>query len=66
MTETRPCFLCGETGCPCWDVCRCGDYRSEHDPITRRSLYNAQCWGFEADKDKAVPVLAVGGDTASG
>jgi hypothetical protein len=51
---TEPCFICGETECACWDVCRCGDYRSEHDSITRRSTYNTECFGFEFDPQGTV------------
>ena len=59
--ELQPgeCPQCGGfPPCECWDICACGDNRSEHDPITGKSMYNFECHGFEYDEEATLLALA--------
>ena len=59
MSEPKECEVCGGfPPCACWDLCACGDYRSEHDSMTGKSLYNFDCCGFEYDEDGTLLALA--------
>ena len=61
-TERGECPVChedrGEMPCSCWDICACGDNRSEHDALTGKSLYNSDCQGFEYDEDATILALS--------
>lgn len=59
MSEPKECEVCGGfPPCECWDLCVCGDYRSEHDPLTGRSNYNFECQKFVYDEDGTLMALA--------